>query len=200
VNWFEFEGDLIEAVTAVTVEITAIWYVTPCSLIEKFTSVQTVRHHIAGDVSPQDVLHPSTYVTACGFMSVWWSQFAVRGSRNEDSGGGAHTVLQMRSWVLTYVSITMAISFMICIYCSDWLRGGVRVPVGQEFSLLHVVQTSSEVHSASYTIGTGGLFPGGVKRPGREADTSPPASAEVKKMWIYASTPPIRLLTWCLIS
>jgi hypothetical protein len=25
----------------------------------------------------------------------------------------------------------------------------------------------------------------GVKRPGREADYSPPASAEVKKMWIY---------------
>jgi hypothetical protein len=34
-----------------------------------------------------------------------------------------------------------------------------------------------------------GLFPG-VKRPGREAEHSPPASAEVKKMWIYASTPP----------
>jgi hypothetical protein len=28
-----------------------------------------------------------------------------------------------------------------------------------------------------------------VKRPGREADHSPPASAEVKKMWIYTSTP-----------
>jgi hypothetical protein len=26
--------------------------------------------------------------------------------------------------------------------------------------------------------------------PGREADQSPPASAEVKKMWIYTSTPP----------
>jgi hypothetical protein len=30
----------------------------------------------------------------------------------------------------------------------------------------------------------------GVKRPGREADHSPSASAEVKKMWISASTPP----------
>jgi hypothetical protein len=35
-------------------------------------------------------------------------------------------------------------------------------------------------------------FPG-VKRPGREADHSPPTSAEVKKMWIYTSTPLIRL-------
>jgi hypothetical protein len=37
-----------------------------------------------------------------------------------------------------------------------------------------------------------GTFSPGVKRPGREADHSPPAGAEVKKMWIYTSTP-IRL-------
>jgi hypothetical protein len=36
---------------------------------------------------------------------------------------------------------------------------------------------------------SGVLYPG-VKRPGREADHSPPVSAEVKKMWIYTSTPP----------
>jgi hypothetical protein len=36
---------------------------------------------------------------------------------------------------------------------------------------------------------TGDLSPG-VKRPGSEADNLPPASAEVKKMWIYTSTPP----------
>jgi hypothetical protein len=35
----------------------------------------------------------------------------------------------------------------------------------------------------------GGLFKG-VKRQGREANRSSPASAEVKKMWIYTSTPP----------
>jgi hypothetical protein len=29
-----------------------------------------------------------------------------------------------------------------------------------------------------------GVLPTGVKRPGREADHSLPASAEVKKMWI----------------
>jgi hypothetical protein len=33
----------------------------------------------------------------------------------------------------------------------------------------------------------------GVKRPGREADLSPPTSAEVKNAWSYTSTPPIRL-------
>jgi hypothetical protein len=38
-------------------------------------------------------------------------------------------------------------------------------------------------------MGTGGSFPG-VKRQERESDNSPPASAEVKKIWIYTSTPP----------
>jgi hypothetical protein len=35
-----------------------------------------------------------------------------------------------------------------------------------------------------------GLLPQGVKRPGREADRTPPPSAEVKNAWIYTSTPP----------
>jgi hypothetical protein len=35
----------------------------------------------------------------------------------------------------------------------------------------------------------GALSPG-IRRSVREADHSPPASAEVKKMWIYTITPP----------
>jgi hypothetical protein len=38
-----------------------------------------------------------------------------------------------------------------------------------------------------------GDFSLGVKRPGREADHSPPSSAEVKKAWSYTSILPIRL-------
>jgi hypothetical protein len=57
------------------------------------------------------------------------------------------------------------------------------------FSLLHVVQTGSGAHPTSYTMGTGGFSPG-LKRPGREANHSPPTSAELNKMWIYTSTPP----------
>jgi hypothetical protein len=50
----------------------------------------------------------------------------------------------------------------------------------QDFSLLHSVQTDSGAHQVSYPMGTGGSFPG-VKWQGREADHSPPSSAEVKK-------------------
>jgi hypothetical protein len=34
-----------------------------------------------------------------------------------------------------------------------------------------------------------GTLSPGVKRQGPETDRSPPASADVKKMWIYTSTP-----------
>jgi hypothetical protein len=56
---------------------------------------------------------------------------------------------------------------------------------GQEFSLLHVLQTGFGAHSASYPMGTGGKATGGS-----EADHSLSTSAEVKKMWLYTSTPP----------
>jgi hypothetical protein len=39
----------------------------------------------------------------------------------------------------------------------------------------------------------------GVKRPGREADRSPPSSAEVKNAWSYTSTPQYVLMAWCLV-
>jgi hypothetical protein len=42
------------------------------------------------------------------------------------------------------------------------------------------VQTTSEAHTASCTVGTGGPFPGTKTRPGLDADHSPPSSAEVK--------------------
>jgi hypothetical protein len=38
----------------------------------------------------------------------------------------------------------------------------------------------SEAHPASYPMSTGGPFPGGKARPGRDADHSHPSSAEVK--------------------
>jgi hypothetical protein len=40
-------------------------------------------------------------------------------------------------------------------------------------------QTASGAHPASYTMGTGGPFPKRKTQPGRDADHSPPSSAEV---------------------
>jgi hypothetical protein len=57
---------------------------------------------------------------------------------------------------------------------------GVRSPAGAKyFSSILCVQTGSGAHPASSPMGTGGPFPGGKARPGRDADHSPPSSAEV---------------------
>jgi hypothetical protein len=58
---------------------------------------------------------------------------------------------------------------------------GFRSSAGaKDFSSILCVQTGSEAHPASCTMGTGGPFPGRKVRPGRDADHSPPSSAEVK--------------------
>jgi hypothetical protein len=58
---------------------------------------------------------------------------------------------------------------------------GVRSPAGvKDFSSNLCVQTGSEAHPASCSMGIGGPFPGGKARPGREADHSPPFNTEVK--------------------
>jgi hypothetical protein len=40
----------------------------------------------------------------------------------------------------------------------------------------------------------------GVRRPGCEADYSPPSIAEVKNAWSYTSTPPVRLHSVVVLS
>jgi hypothetical protein len=74
---------------------------------------------------------------------------------------------------------------------TGWTGSEFECRWAQEFYLL---QTGSGVHPTSYPVVTGSLSPG-VKRPGCEADHSPPSSAQVKKMWIYTSTPPYAFMT-----
>jgi hypothetical protein len=70
---------------------------------------------------------------------------------------------------------------------SVWLRAGRPgdrdlIPGRGEriFPSILCVQTGSGVHPASSTMGTGGPFPGTKARPRRDADHSPPSSAEVE--------------------
>jgi hypothetical protein len=58
-------------------------------------------------------------------------------------------------------------------------RGSIPTEA-EEFSSGLCVQTGSGVHPASCSMGTEGPFPGGKARPRRDADHSPPSSAEVK--------------------
>jgi hypothetical protein len=60
---------------------------------------------------------------------------------------------------------------------------------------MYDILTRYQVNTASVQWVLGALSPG-LRRPGREVDHSPPTSAEVKKMWIYTSTP--HTPSWCI--
>jgi hypothetical protein len=53
-------------------------------------------------------------------------------------------------------------------------------------------------HPASYPVGTRDYF-SGVKLPGREADLSPPSSAEVKNAWSCTATRQYFFMALCLV-
>jgi hypothetical protein len=109
----------------------------------------------------------------------------------------------LRSFVFTDVfrlvkgrdgSIGIALGYGLDDRCSR-----VRFSAGAgNFFLHHRVQNGSGAHPASYPMGTRGSSPR-VKRPGCEADHSPPSSAEVKNAWSYTSTPQYTSMAWCLV-
>jgi hypothetical protein len=72
------------------------------------------------------------------------------------------------SWLLTNGAVetlccVLHTELLSIILSSDYSRYSNRLLAGrrkgQQFSLLHVVQTGSEAHPASYPTGTGGSFP-----------------------------------------
>jgi hypothetical protein len=70
---------------------------------------------------------------------------------------------------------------MVSDYGLDDRAIGVQSPAGaKDFSSSLCVQTSSGAHPASCPMGTGVLSPGLKAQPGRDADHSPPSSAEVE--------------------
>jgi hypothetical protein len=64
---------------------------------------------------------------------------------------------------------------------TDWTAGVQSPTEAEDFSSTLCSQTGSGAHPAFYTMGTGGSFSEDKARPGRDADHSPPSSAEVKK-------------------
>jgi hypothetical protein len=71
---------------------------------------------------------------------------------------------------------------------------------GQEFSLLHIIQTGSGVHPTSYPMGTRSFFPGSnVAGMWRWPLTSTSCPTSRKSGSIYTFTPPYVFMAWCLI-
>jgi hypothetical protein len=64
--------------------------------------------------------------------------------------------MELREYCSPEVTATKTTTIIIAYYSAR-----VQVLAVQEFSALHVVQTGSVAHSASYPMSTGGSFPGG---------------------------------------
>jgi hypothetical protein len=84
------------------------------------------------------------------------------------------------SFLIIYFKIRRAgVAQSVQCLITDWAIW-VRSPVEtKDFSSNLCVQTGSEAHPASCTMGTVCRFSGGKARPGRDADHSPPSNAEV---------------------
>jgi hypothetical protein len=79
-------------------------------------------------------------------------------------------------------------------YRLDDRATGVRSPAeAKDFSCSLCVHTSSEAHPASCPLGTGGFFPRGKARPGRDADLSPHLVPRSSMSRSYIFSPPCRL-------
>jgi hypothetical protein len=101
-----------------------------------------------------------TLAASCVFITVFWRVLGFLGDAQRQKA---------------FYSPNVTISFI------TFKRGSSTASEAEDFSPNLCVQTGSGAHPASCTVGTGGSFPGGKRRPGRDADHSPPSSAEVKK-------------------
>jgi hypothetical protein len=104
-----------------------------------------------------------------------------------------HTVssdtIRRRLWVLNVIKTTiLSISWAVVGIATGYglYDRGIGVPSpGRVKNFLFSVSSRPALGSTQHPI----QWVPRVKRPRREADHSPPTSAEVKKIWIYTSTP-----------
>jgi hypothetical protein len=123
---------------------------------------------------------------SCG-LATWRDRFIARVIRRLSSKwpeGGLNSKNTLLPFFLTqYHNMQEAgssVSIVSCYGLDDRVIE-VRSPAGaKDFSSNFCIQTGSGAHPASCTIGTGGPFPGTKTQPRRNADHSPPSSAEVE--------------------
>jgi hypothetical protein len=95
--------------------------------------------------------------------------------RHKESFEQQMLIYEIMKAYVSYVGSRVSSGSIVSDYGLDDRAIEVRSPAGaRDFSCSFCVQTGSEAHPASCTMGTGGPFPGGKARPGRDADHSPP--------------------------
>jgi hypothetical protein len=115
-------------------------------------------------------------------VEVEWLTIPFRTSNVPGSNLGPETAILTEVYRSSSQSLRSRVSSgsIVSDYGLDDRAIGVRSQAGaKDFSSNLCVQTGSGVHPASCTVGTGGPFPEGKARPGRDANHSPLSSAEV---------------------
>jgi hypothetical protein len=100
--------------------------------------------------------------------------------------------LPWKTYIAVYQHISPCYSIVgiVTSYGLDDQGVRVRVPCGVN-NLLYSMSSRPALGSTQPPIQwVPGALSLGVKQPGHEANHSPPASAKIKKMWIYTSIPP----------
>jgi hypothetical protein len=75
---------------------------------------------------------------------------------------------------------------------------GVRFPAGKGFLLLTTASTQALEPTKPPIQLVTGILSLEAKQPAREAEYSPPSSAEVINEWSCTSIPQYVIMTWCL--
>jgi hypothetical protein len=101
---------------------------------------------------------------------------------------GFHPSVIMVIHISAYIRSRNSVVGIATGYGLDDRGVGVRVPVRSRIFSSPQRPTQPPIQWVPKALSPG------VKRQGREADRSPPTSAEVKKMWIYTSTLPYALM------
>jgi hypothetical protein len=80
--------------------------------------------------------------------------------------------------------------------CCDWAMGWMTEEFGfnsrtqgKDFSLLHNLQTGSDAHPASYTVGTGASFPEGYSSRSEKPTTHLHLVLRLRMVTLYLHTP-----------
>jgi hypothetical protein len=119
-------------------------------------------------------ISPSSYSLGAGTIGHWWPQCRV------DPTGLHPPLYRLKKRFLYNNSWNSAVGIATG-YGLDDRRVGVRVLVGSRIF--------SSLRRPDRLWGPPNLLSNEYRRPVREADHSPPTTTEVKKMWIYKSTP-----------
>jgi hypothetical protein len=99
-------------------------------------------------------------------------------------------------WSLPFISRDSTVLWR---WAKGWMIAGSSSERGWEFFFFTTASRQALGPTQPPIQWVPGVISLAIKLPGREADQSPPSSAEVKNAWSYTSTPQHAFMAWCSV-